>query len=79
MMDTGRSAAALAASSEVSDSLAVFAGSPQQVATMCEGNVEATISAATLGGQQLPLDFNSEDYLNGCTAAGHDMLKPGAK
>lgn len=84
LMNPGRSAVAEMARRGISGSLGDVAGSPQQVATMCETNLEAKMAGNTLAigagnAPTLPTDFSSADYLNGCTAAGNDMLKPGAK
>jgi hypothetical protein len=85
LMNTGRSFVAEAVRRGISEhSLAFFAGSPQQVATTCENSLEAKMAGNTLAiaagnAPTLPAGFSSADYVNGCTAAGNDMLKPGAK
>lgn len=82
LMNTGRSAVAEATRRGVSDSLAVFAGSPQQVATTCETSLEAKIAGNTLAiaagnAPSLPTSFSSADFLRGCNDAGKTMLESG--
>jgi hypothetical protein len=83
LMNAGRSAVAEATRRGVSDSLAAFAGSPQQVATTCETSLEAKMAGNSLAiaagkAPTLPTGFSSADFLRGCSDAGNDMLKPGA-
>jgi hypothetical protein len=79
MLESGREAVAGAAADGVpGDSLAVFAGSPQNVAGICEDNLQARIGGFTRKGQWAT-NFSSQDYLDGCRAAGAYMLRPGAK
>ena len=79
LLKTGREAVSDAESQGVSgDSLQVFAGSSDQVAETCNGLLQATIGGFSRTGGW-PNNFNSQDYLDGCRAAGDYMLKPGAK
>jgi hypothetical protein len=83
LMNTGRSFVAEAARRGISeDSLAFFAGSPQQVATTCENSLEAKMAGNTLAiaagnAPTLPTGFSSADFLRGCTDAGKAMLASG--
>jgi hypothetical protein len=82
LMNPGRSAVAEMARRGISGSLAEVAGSPQQVATTCETNLEAKMAGNTLAigagnAPTLPTDFSSADFLRGCNDAGKAMLASG--
>jgi hypothetical protein len=49
----------------------------EDIASMCEGDLEAIIAGKMLGNRPLPPDFNSADYLQGCNDAGAALLASG--
>lgn len=80
MMSGTREIVATAASQGMHESMAQVIGSTKQAATICEGYLQATIAGGVSGNRgttPIPTDFKLRDYLDGCRAAGQELLKSG--
>lgn len=76
MTGYARDAAADATSHKLPETMGQVVGSSAGAASICDSFLQARIYGQFRSGAS-PNDFNSRDYLDGCAAAGQDILKSG--